>query len=155
MKEETNSVEMIVAEIEISYRPKIKPAARPKIRLPEDAYHLLITHWDMNKIELVEEFKVMLLNRGKRVLGICTLTSGSVVQTIADPKQVFSVALKANATEIILVHNHPSGTLEPSVADQELTRKMKTAGEYLELRVIDHIIVSTEGYYSFAQEGLL
>lgn len=155
MNKETNPVETVVAEIEISYRPTVKPSQRPKIAQPEDAYRLLIDTWDMTRIELVEQFKVMLLNRSKRVLGICTLTTGSATQTIADPKQVFSVALKANASEIIIAHNHPSGNLSPSKADYELTYKMKTVGDYLELRVVDHIIVTTEGFYSFAKEGIL
>ena len=155
MKAETNSVETVVAEIEISYKPTVKPSQRPKIEQADDAYRILIDTWDRGKIELVEQFKVMLLNRAKRVLGICTLTTGSVTGTIADPKQVFAVALKANAAEIIIAHNHPSGNLSPSKADYQLTYKMKTVGDYLELRVVDHIIVTTEGYYSFAQEGTI
>lgn len=153
--EEQYSVDSIVTEIEISYKPNIKPSKRPKITKPEDAYQLLLDTWDITKIELVEQFKVMLLNRSKRVLGICTLTTGSVVGTIADPKQVFAVALKANASEIILAHNHPSGNLIPSKSDEDLTQKMKAAGMLLELKVIDHIIVTVEGFYSFAQEGTI
>ena len=147
--------EMIVAEIEISYRPKIKPSQRPKIKKPEDAYRLLLQTWDKSKIELVEQFKVLLLNRDKRVLGICTLTSGTICGTIADPKQVFGVALKGNAVEIMIAHNHPSGSLRPSKNDEELTKRMIAAGYILELKLIDHIIVSVEGFYSFAQEGAL
>jgi len=155
MNKETNSGEIVVAEIEIRYIPTVKPSKRPKIGLPEDAYRILIDSWDMAKIELVEQFKVMLLNRAKRVLGICTLTTGSVTGTIADPKQVFAVALKANACEIIIAHNHPSGNLIPSKADYQLTYKMKTVGDYLDLKVVDHIIVTAEGFYSFAQEGTI
>ncbi len=147
--------EIIVAEIEISYTPKIKPSQRPRIKNPEDAYKLLLHTWDKSKIELVEQFKVLLLNRSKRVLGICTLTSGGVCNTVADPRQVFGVALKANAVEIMIAHNHPSGNLVPSKSDEELTRRMMAAGNILELKVIDHIIVSVEGYYSFAEEGAL
>lgn len=155
MKEALHAVEMVVAEIEISYKPTVKPSQRPKIGTPKEVYQLLIDTWDMAKIELVEQFKVMLLNRGKRVLGVCTLTTGSVTGTIADPKQVFAVALKANASEVIIAHNHPSGNLMPSKADYELTYRMKTVGDYLELKVVDHIIVTVEGFYSFAQEGTI
>lgn len=155
MEKGNNSVETIVAEIEISYKPKVCLSTRPKITGSEDAYLILMDTWDKSKLEFVEQFKVMLLNRANRVLGICTLTTGSSTGTIADPKLVFAVALKANATNVILAHNHPSGTLEPSKSDSDITRKMKAAGEFLELKVLDHLIVSIEGFYSFATEGTL
>ena len=111
--------------------------------------------WDESKIEFVEQFKVVLMNRAQRVLGIYELSTGGVTGTVADPKLVFTAALKANACNIILSHNHPSGNLKPSRADEELTKKIATAGMYLDIKVIDHIIVTSEGYYSFADEGLL
>ena len=153
MKEENLGV--AVAEIEISYVSDIKPSERPKITSQEDAYQLLIKTWDATKIELLEQFKVMLLNKANRVLGICTLTSGNVSGTIADPKQIFVVALKANASLVIIAHNHPSGSLIPSVYDHDITKKIKAAGDFLDLRVIDHLIITTEGYFSFADEGVL
>ncbi len=152
MQEETFG---IVAEIELSYTPTIKPSDRPKITTQESAYRLLLKTWDENKIQLVEQFKVVLLNRAHRVLGICTVSSGNVTGTIADPKMIFAIALKANACSIIVAHNHPSGSTIPSVRDYELTRKIKDAGALLDVSVIDHIIVTTEGYYSFAMEGVL
>jgi DNA repair protein RadC len=75
--------------------------------------------------------------------------------TIADPKVIFSAALKACASSIILSHNHPSGNLKPSNADIQLTKKIVNAGNLLDIAVLDHVIVSAEGYYSFADEGLL
>jgi len=144
-----------VAEIEISYSSQIKPSERPKITTQNDVYRLFIDTWDKTKIELVEQFKVMLLNRCNRVLGICTLTSGNVTGTIADPKQIFSVALKANATSVIIGHNHPSGSLIPSAHDYDITRKIKAAGDLLDLKVTDHLIITLEGFYSFASEGVL
>jgi len=153
MEEETHAIPTLVAEIEISYRPRVPLSKLPIVTSAEDAYKLFISSWDKGKIEFVVECKVMLLNTQKRVLGICTLTSGSNIATIVDPKLVFAVALKANATEIILAHNHPSGSLEPSKADHALTYNLKTAGDYLELRIIDHMIISNEGFYSFAVEG--
>jgi DNA repair protein RadC len=155
MEQETGIIVPIVAEIELSYTPNVKPSMRPKINSAEDAYKLFLQTWDTSKIEFVEQFKVMLLNRANRVLGICTLTSGSTVGTIADPKQVFSVALLANAINIILAHNHPSGSVVPSASDIDLTAKMKMVGEFMQLKVLDHIIVCVEGYYSFAHEGTL
>ena len=153
MKEQNNHKENIIAEIEVSYRPHIKPSERFKITSPEDAYQILLNSWDKSKIELVEQFKIILLNRASRVLGICTLTTGTIAGTIVDAKQVFSVALKCNATEVMLSHNHPGGSLIPSNADKEITRKMRMAGQILEIKVLDHIIVTAEGFYSFAKEG--
>lgn len=74
---------------------------------------------------------------------------------MADPKIIFSVALKAMASGIIVAHNHPSGNLNPSQTDLDLTKKMKEGGKFLELQLLDHVIISSEGYYSFADEGLV
>ena len=155
MEQEILSIVNTVAEIELSYKSKIKPSLRPIVKRSDEAYALLYQTWDKNRIELAEEFKVMLVNRASRVLGICSLTIGTNVGTVADPKQVFIVALKANAPNIIIAHNHPSGSTTPSQADHELTQRMKKAGEILNVKVLDHIIVTTEGFYSFADEGTL
>lgn len=155
MEKELCSLNSMVAEIEISYIPKIKPSARPLITGQVDTYQLFIDTWDKTKIELLEQFKVMLLNRGNRVLGICTLTTGTVSGTFADPRQIFAVALKANATAIIIAHNHPSGNLVPSTGDYDVTRNIKAAGKFLDIKVLDHLIITVEGFYSFASEGVL
>ena len=88
----------------------------------KECYELLKLTWDENKIEFVEQFKVILMNRAQRVLGIYELSTGGVTGTVADPKLVFTAALKANACNIILSHNHPSGNLKPSRADEGLTK---------------------------------
>lgn len=155
MEQESGSIISIVSEIELSYLPRVKPSARPKIQGHHDAYQIFIDTWDMSKIELFEQFKVMLLNKANRVLGICTLTNGTAAGTIVDPKQVFAVALKANATQVILAHNHPSGNLTPSNNDCEVTKRVKLVGQYLDLKVLDHLIISVEGFYSFASEGVI
>lgn len=145
-----------VAEIQLIYKSKVKPSERPKVTTSRDAYNLLKQNWDENKIEFVEQFKVLFLNRANKVLGIFELSTGGVSGTVADPKLVFTAALKLNACNIILCHNHPSGNIKPSRADEQLTQKIKEAGKYLDLPVIDHLIISSEeGYYSFADEGLL
>ena len=144
-----------VAEVELIYKSKVKPSERPQVKTSKDCYQLLLQTWDENKLEFVEQFKVVLLNRAQRVLGIYELSTGGVSGTVADPKLVFIAALKANACNIILSHNHPSGNLKPSRTDEDLTRKIKEAGNFLDIKVIDHIIVTGEGYYSFADEGLL
>lgn len=148
-------LDTVVGEIEISYKTQIRISSRPVLNRVEDVYRVCLATWDMHKIELQEQFKVLLLNRANRLLGICTLTTGNASGTIADPKQVFAVALRANATCIIIVHNHPSGNIQPSKADQELTQRMRLAGEVLELKLLDHLIITVEGYYSFAEDGVL
>ena len=149
------SVLNMVAEVELVYKNKVKPSERPIVKSSKECYELLLQIWDENKIEFVEQFKVVLMNRAQRVLGIYELSTGGVAGTVADPKLVFTAALKANACNIILSHNHPSGNLKPSRADEELTKKIKEAGTYLDIKVLDHIIVTNEGYYSFADEVLL
>jgi len=144
-----------VAEIKLTYRSKVKPSERPQVTSSTDSYHVLKQSWDTGKIEFVEQFKVMLLNRANRVLGIYELSTGGVAGTVADPKLIFAAALKACASSIVLCHNHPSGNLKPSQADLQLTKKMKSGGELLDIAVLDHIIITSESYYSLADEGLL
>ncbi|HUH19374.1 JAB domain-containing protein [Albibacterium sp.] len=144
-----------VSEINLSYRPKFKASERPKITSSKDAYDILYNNWDLDKIELLEQFKILLLNRANKVIGIFQVSSGGVAGTVADPKLIFSTALKACASSIILSHNHPSGNLQPSPQDIELTKKIKTGGSYLDIMVLDHVIITPDRYYSFADEGMI
>ena len=144
-----------VAEIKLSYRNRVKPSERSQVTSSTDSYQVLQASWDMGKLEFVEQFKVLLLSRANRVLGIYEVSTGGVAGTVADPKLIFAAALKACASGIILCHNHPSGNLKPSQADLQLTKKMKQGGELLDISVLDHIILTSEGYYSLADEGLL
>jgi len=109
--------------------------------------------WD--RIELLEEFKVMLLNRHNKVLGVASISVGGMEATIVDPKVVFSIALKAKASQIILAHNHPSGNINPSLVDTQVTRKLKRAGELLEIKVCDHLIITKDSFYSHADDDLM
>ena len=149
------SVLNTVSEVELVYKSKVKPSERPQIKTSKESYQLLLKSWDSNRIEFIEQFKVILMNRANRVLGIYELSTGGVTSTVADIKLVFMAALKANACSLIVSHNHPSGNLKPSMADEELTRKMKAAGTVLEIKVLDHVIVTTEGYFSFADKGMI
>ena len=144
-----------VAEIELVYKTKVKASERPEIGEAKDAARLLMSLWNEGKIDFVEQVRVLLLNRANRVLGVVEISSGGVTGTIADPKLIFSAALKANACGIIISHNHPSGNIRPSRADEQLTSKIKEGGKYLDIKLLDHIIVTSEGYYSFAEQGLL
>ncbi len=144
-----------VSEIQLLYYPKFKISTRPTISSSRNAYEILKENWDDGKINFVEQFKVLLLNRANRVLGIFEASTGGVSGTVADPKTIFAAALKANASSIILSHNHPSGNNKPSEADIKLTKKLKEAGSFLEMPVLDHIIITSESYLSMADEGLL
>lgn len=144
-----------VAEIQLTYRPVIRPQDRLKITSAHEAYRLLLESWDSGKIEFIEQFKLMLLNRNNKVLGIYTVSTGGLAGCIVDMKLVFASALLSCASAIILSHNHPSGNLKPSEQDLILTRRVREAGKVLEIEVQDHIIVAKDGYYSFADEGHL
>lgn len=144
-----------VAEIELVYKSNVKPSLRPKVTSSKDAKDVFLESWDDTKIELLEQFKVMFTNRAQKVLGIFELSTGGISGTVTDPKLIFAAALKAVACGMILAHNHPSGNLQPSQADIQLTRKIKDAGKLLEIQLLDHIILTSEGYFSFADEGLL
>lgn len=144
-----------VAEVQLIYKTNVKPSMRPKVSSSRSAYQVLVESWDQDRIEFVEQFKILLVNTANRVLGVCDICTGGVAATYVDIKLVMTAALKANATGVILAHNHPSGNLQPSNADKEITRKIVSAGQILEIRILDHIIVTTDGYFSFQDEGLL
>lgn len=102
-----------------------------------------------------EVFAVLFLNRANKINHFEIISEGGITGTVADPRIILKKALEENAVNIILCHNHPSGSLKPSRADEELTHKIKEASRFFDIRVLDHIIVSEDGYYSFADEGLL
>lgn len=102
-----------------------------------------------------EVFAVLFLNRANKIVHFEIISEGGITGTIADPRIILKKALEENAISIILCHNHPSGSLKPSRADEELTQKIKEAARYFDIRVLDHLIVSEAGYYSFADEGIL
>jgi DNA repair protein RadC len=107
------------------------------------------------KDERREVFAVVFLNRANRINHFEIVSEGGITGTIADTRVILRKALETDAVSIILSHNHPSGSLKPSRADEELTRKIKEAARFFDIAVTDHIIVSNEGYYSFADEGIL
>ena len=102
-----------------------------------------------------EVFAVVFLNRANKIKHFEIISRGGITGTVADPRVILKKAIEEEATSIVLSHNHPSGNLKPSRADEELTQKIKQAASYCDIKVIDHIIVSDEGYYSFADEGLI
>ncbi len=144
-----------VAEIKLSYSAKVKNSLRPKVSSSSQVYEVFAQVWDTDRIEFVEDFKVILLSRANRVLGIVTISSGGTAGTVVDVKLVYAAAIKANASSVILAHNHPSGNLRPSEQDKRLTQRIKQAGNILDIPVLDHVIMTADGYYSFADEGEL
>lgn len=144
-----------LTEIELTYTTNRPYNERHKITSAKTAFDLLLNNWDENKIELLEQSKILVLNRSNQVLGISHLSTGGTSGTVVDPKQVFALALKANASAIILAHNHPSGNLYPSDADDKITNKLYKAGKLLDIEFLDHLIITKDGYYSFAESGRL
>lgn len=116
-----------VSEIDIVYKKNstCKVSARPQIATSMDSYIVCLHYWNPDKLELLEEFKVLFLSQSNRVLQILPISQGGITATVADPRLILAVAIKVAACAIILVHNHPSGNLKPSRADQDLTAKIK------------------------------
>lgn len=142
-----------VAEIELRYRTNVNPADRAQVKSSQDAYEIFYKDWNKNTIEYFEEFKVLLLNRNHKVLGMTTLTKGSTTGTIVDVKQLLQYALKTNASSVIVAHNHPSGNIEPSEADKNITKKVIAGCDAIDIKLLDHlIIVQNGGFFSFADE---
>ncbi|MET3127387.1 DNA repair protein RadC [Arcicella rosea] len=143
----------IVSALELGRRKKeTETSTRPRIKCSEDAYEVLKPHLsDLSH----EEFWIILLNRANDVIKCQKVSSGGVSGTIADPKMIFKIALEHLASGIILAHNHPSGNLNPSQADRDLTQKLKAAGNSLDISVLDHLIFTDKKYYSFADQGVM
>jgi DNA repair protein RadC len=124
--EQTMSMEMIrsqVSEIELVYRSKIKASLRPCIHTAKDAEQIFRNAWSEEKIEFVEQFKALFLNRCNKVLAIYEVSTGGITATVVDPRLIFTAALKANATSIIMAHNHPSGISNQAHRMNYLLRK--------------------------------
>jgi len=126
----------------------------PKVSTPLECYREFSFIWNTD-LDIRERIKVMYLNRNSEIIGFYELGAGGFSATYADAKLLFAVALLCGASSFILAHNHPSGNLSPSESDIELTKKLKKAGRALDISLLDHLIVSKDGYYSFADKGLI
>ncbi len=143
----------IAAALEIGRRRSAGDVfQKPKMSSSKDIAHYLRTVLKDNAHEV---FAVLFLNKANKVNGYKIISRGGIDGTVADPRLILKEALDHNATSLILSHNHPSGNLKPSRQDVELTHKIKIAASYFDIKILDHIIVSDEGYYSFADEGAL
>lgn len=143
-----------VGEVELSYKRK-KKVKTDKILSSSDAYHILRDTFPKGQINFKEYFKVLMLDTAHNILAWSLICEGGLTECPADVRLIFQTALLTNAKAIILCHNHPSGSLKPSRQDDNLTNEIVKAGKILRIPVIDHIILSDEGYYSYSEEGKL
>jgi DNA repair protein RadC len=142
----------IAAALELGIRRAMEENRKDVVSSSRDAANFLKAHIEYKKHEV---FTVLYLNKANKVNHYETVSEGGISGTIADPRIILRKALEHHATQIVLCHNHPSGSLRPSRQDEELTSKIKSAANYFDIKVLDHIIVSEEGYYSFADDGIL
>ncbi len=149
---ETKSI-IIAAALELGRRRHSSDfLQKPQIRSSTDiAEYLKSSFQDLN----YEVFAVAYLNRANKIVHFETISRGGITGTVADPRLIIKIALEHNATGIVLSHNHPSGNLQPSKSDEDITTKINHAAALLDIKLLDHIIVSNEGYFSFMDEGLL
>lgn len=148
------NTDYIVSEIQLKYKPQ---PLTDTIHGAKDIHKLLINRvYDQETIGYKETFKVLLLNNANKIIGYSTISEGGLTSTIVDVRMIMQTELVSNATSIILTHNHPSGNLYPSGQDDSLTRKIKSACELMDIRLLDHIIVTPyDSFYSYCNEGRL
>lgn len=144
-------MEITLNEIQVSY--STPQTTKPQIKSSLQVYEMVKKHWNPNHLELHEEFKVIFLNQSNRVLGIYDLAKGGISQCTVDVRLIFSIALKVNSSGIMLVHNHPSGNLTPSAPDTAITKNIREIGVLMNIKLLDHLIITKENYYSFADHG--
>ena len=143
-----------VAEISVAYSRKNKGQQTPTIESSNDAFQVLKEFFSKKTLHLQEQFVVIYLNQSNLVIGAYRSSIGGITGTVADIRLILGVALKVAATGIILSHNHPSGNLVPSSSDKQLTEKITEACKWMDLKLLDHIIIGSEASYtSFADEG--
>jgi len=142
----------IIAALELGIRRDVSDKTKEIVLHSKDIANFLRAKLQYKKHEV---FAVVFLNRANKVKHFEIVSEGGITGTVADPRIILKKALEHDAVNIVLCHNHPSSSIKPSRQDEELTQKIKEAARYLDIKVIDHIIVSEEGYYSFADEGIM
>lgn len=141
-------------KLRIVYSRKLKPEEMKQITSSQGAYEILMRVWS-SQIETREEMYVLFLDRSNKVFGYHVLSIGGITGTVTDIRLIFSLALTSLATAVLIGHNHPSGNLNPSKSDLDITQKIKNAGDVMDIKLLDHLIVTKHGYYSFIDEGLI
>jgi DNA repair protein RadC len=144
-----------IQEVELHYKRTPSTTNRPRVVNSADVVEVFRAIYDVNKIEHREMMYAMYLNRNNVVLGVLLISEGGTSATVCDPKIVFQGALKLNASAVILSHNHPSGNLTPSHADIQLTNRLTNGGKILDVQILDHVILTADSYYSFADNGMM
>jgi len=145
-----------IGEVKLIYKKASQQKQPQKIMSSRDAADIFFNHWDTDTIEYFEAFKVMLLDKGNKVLGIYKVSEGGTSSCLVDVRKIFQSALLANSSSIIAAHNHPSGNTAPSESDKAITNKLKEAGAALDIPLLDHVVITADGdYLSFADDGLL
>lgn len=143
-----------VCDVKLTYKTKVKSSERAVIKDSNNAYSLLMNHiYDSETIQYREYVKLILLNRAHKVLGIVHISEGGLDSTSADIRIIMQAAILGNASAMILSHNHPSGNKQPSNQDDLLTDRVKKAAKLFDIQLLDHIIVTDSGYYSYLDEG--
>lgn len=144
-----------LSEIRAVYKSRTKASARKAIRQPQDVVEYLRAIWNKDTMELTEEFVILCLNGNHRVLGWVKVSSGGRNSALVDPRLIFAIALQTASTALILAHNHPSGSVEPSEDDKVVTKRLIEAGRLLGIAVLDHIILAKDAECSFSELGLM
>jgi len=148
-------IDNIFPEINVSLIPNIKVSERHKVSNSLDVFEVLCGLWNMDTIYLFEEFYVLYLDRKNGIMGYRNMNRGSNCGTVVDIKLIISIALNISASSIILCHNHPSGNMKPSSCDLTITKKIKNGAELLNLKLLDHLIICPDSFYSFKDEGVI
>lgn len=143
----------IVSEVELTYKNNVPYNQRQKISNSQGAYEILTNLFPENTMDYRETFIVLYLNRANQVLGYSVISQGGTSNTTVDIKMVIQTALLANASCIMLAHNHPSGNVQPSSDDNKITKRIMEAARLFDITVLDHIIITNESYYSFTDNG--
>ena len=141
--------------IEVKYSKHVPKKSRTTLTSSQDTSMLLRNIFSQDTFHWREEMILLCLSKANDVIGYYKISSGGTSGTVCDPKIVFTTALNCTASSIIVAHNHPSGNNKPSSADMDITKKLVNAGLLLDIKVLDHIILTEETYYSFADEGLI
>lgn len=144
-----------LAEIRAVYKSRTKISGRKKTGGPSDVVEYLREIWNPATLELVEECILLCLNSSLQVLGWVKVSSGGFAASHVDPRLVFSVALQAASSAVVLAHNHPSGSLTPSEEDLKLTLRLSQAGAVLGVHLLDHLIITKDEHFSFSDHGLI
>lgn len=143
-----------ITEVSLAYKASQPVETLPQITSPEEANSYLRSIWDQDTLELREEFIVVLLNNAKKVLGWSKISTGGSNATVVEPVAVYQTAILGKANSIVVAHNHPSGRLEVSSADIQLTKRLAEIGKLFSIPLDDHIILTATDYLSLRAERL-